>query len=71
MKKTIAKLSSKFKKLLTNSKFHSHLASGYFHPCRLPSVRIWHAGDKGSILGKGRGLFTFECIPQPFEYASV
>jgi hypothetical protein len=31
-KKTLAKLASKFKKLLANPKFHSHLASGYSHP---------------------------------------
>jgi hypothetical protein len=39
-KKTLAKLASKFKKLLANSKFHSHLASCYFHPCVLPPLAV-------------------------------
>jgi hypothetical protein len=35
-KKALAKLASKFKKLLANFKFHfGELASGYFHPCQI------------------------------------
>jgi hypothetical protein len=30
----------------------------------------WHAGDPGSIPGRD-GLYTFGCIPQRFESASV
>jgi hypothetical protein len=30
----------------------------------------WYVGDPGSILGRD-GLYTFGCIPQCFESASV